>query len=160
MKDNAWFVGFAPRAAPEIVVVALFEHGEHGQFAGAHRARRDEGLFRQEDTAGRAAAAASGRRRRRLPLVPDPRPPAPVPSPAPGPRTNMSRHLSLRDIDWTLLMIVLLICGVGVLQIYSATCDTGFHSAWWKQILYVLGGLVLMWMAWRWITTPCCTMCP
>jgi penicillin-binding protein 2 len=33
MKDNAWFVGFAPRSAPEIVVVALFEHGEHGQYA-------------------------------------------------------------------------------------------------------------------------------
>jgi penicillin-binding protein 2 len=35
MKDNAWFVGFAPRDAPEIVVVALFEHGGHGQFAAA-----------------------------------------------------------------------------------------------------------------------------
>ena len=33
MRDNAWFEGFAPRSAPEIVVVALFEHGEHGQFA-------------------------------------------------------------------------------------------------------------------------------
>ena len=33
MKDNAWFVGFAPMEAPEIVVVALFENGEHGQFA-------------------------------------------------------------------------------------------------------------------------------
>jgi penicillin-binding protein 2 len=33
MKDNAWFVGFAPMEAPEIVVVALFESGEHGQFA-------------------------------------------------------------------------------------------------------------------------------
>jgi len=33
LKDNAWFEGFAPRANPEIVVVALFEHGEHGQFA-------------------------------------------------------------------------------------------------------------------------------
>ncbi len=32
-KDNAWFVGFAPKEAPEIVVVALFEHGEHGNFA-------------------------------------------------------------------------------------------------------------------------------
>ncbi len=31
LKDNAWFVGFAPRENPEIVVVALFEHGEHGQ---------------------------------------------------------------------------------------------------------------------------------
>ncbi|MBI4878012.1 MAG: penicillin-binding protein 2 [Acidobacteria bacterium] len=33
MKDNAWFVGFAPRQAPEIVVVALFEGGEHGPAA-------------------------------------------------------------------------------------------------------------------------------
>jgi penicillin-binding protein 2 len=33
LKDNAWFEGFAPRSAPEIVVVALFEHGYRGQFA-------------------------------------------------------------------------------------------------------------------------------
>jgi penicillin-binding protein 2 len=33
MRDNAWFEGFAPRNNPEIVVVALFEHGEHGQLA-------------------------------------------------------------------------------------------------------------------------------
>jgi penicillin-binding protein 2 len=33
MKDNAWFVGFGPWHAPEIVVVALFEGGEHGQLA-------------------------------------------------------------------------------------------------------------------------------
>lgn len=32
MKDNAWFVGFAPRE-PEIVVVALYEGGEHGSWA-------------------------------------------------------------------------------------------------------------------------------
>jgi penicillin-binding protein 2 len=33
LRDNAWFVGFASRSNPEIVVVALFEHGIHGQFA-------------------------------------------------------------------------------------------------------------------------------
>ena len=33
MKDNAWFVGFAPQRAREIVVVALFEGGEHGNLA-------------------------------------------------------------------------------------------------------------------------------
>ncbi len=33
LRDNAWFEGFAPRANPEIVVVALFEHGIHGQYA-------------------------------------------------------------------------------------------------------------------------------
>ena len=32
-RDNAWFVGFAPRVNPEIVVVALFEAGEHGDRA-------------------------------------------------------------------------------------------------------------------------------
>lgn len=33
LKDNAWFVGFAPKENPEIVVVALFESGEHGNLA-------------------------------------------------------------------------------------------------------------------------------
>src|SRR5581483_9768408 len=33
LTDNAWFVGFAPCEAPEIVVTALFEGGEHGQLA-------------------------------------------------------------------------------------------------------------------------------
>jgi rod shape determining protein RodA len=58
----------------------------------------------------------------------------------------MARYLSIRDIDWTLLLITLLICAVGVLQIYSATIDTGFHSAWWKQVLYVCFGVFLMWL--------------
>lgn len=33
MKDNAWFVGFAPCESPAIVVAALYENAEHGQFA-------------------------------------------------------------------------------------------------------------------------------
>ena len=32
-RDNSWFVGFAPRAAPEIAVVAMFEGGEHGMLS-------------------------------------------------------------------------------------------------------------------------------
>lgn len=56
------------------------------------------------------------------------------------------KHLSLRDIDWTLLLVVLIICGVGVVQIFSATLGTDSHGAWWKQILYIAGGLVLMWI--------------
>ena len=32
-KDNAWFVGFAPCEAPEIVVAALFEHGAESKYA-------------------------------------------------------------------------------------------------------------------------------
>jgi penicillin-binding protein 2 len=33
LKDNAWFVGFAPCDHPEIVVVALWEAAEHGTLA-------------------------------------------------------------------------------------------------------------------------------
>jgi penicillin-binding protein 2 len=32
-KDDAWFVGFASRDNPEIVVAALFENGVHGNYA-------------------------------------------------------------------------------------------------------------------------------
>jgi penicillin-binding protein 2 len=33
LKDNAWFVGLAPRRNPEIVVVVLYQSGEHGSLA-------------------------------------------------------------------------------------------------------------------------------
>jgi penicillin-binding protein 2 len=33
LKDNAWFVGFAPRDNPEIVVAAYYEHGAESKFA-------------------------------------------------------------------------------------------------------------------------------
>jgi penicillin-binding protein 2 len=37
--ENAWFVGYAPRRNPEIVVAVLVEHGEHGSSAAAPIAR-------------------------------------------------------------------------------------------------------------------------
>jgi rod shape determining protein RodA len=58
----------------------------------------------------------------------------------------MSRYLSPRDIDWTLFFIVLIISGVGIVQIWSATLDTPVHNAWWRQLVYVAGGIVLMWL--------------
>jgi len=58
----------------------------------------------------------------------------------------MARYLSRRDVDWPLLLITLLICAVGVLQIFSATRDTSWQDAWWKQIIYVFAGLFLMWI--------------
>jgi penicillin-binding protein 2 len=39
VNDNAWFVGFAPRRNPDIVVCVLYESGVHGQFAGRLAAR-------------------------------------------------------------------------------------------------------------------------
>jgi penicillin-binding protein 2 len=38
-SDNAWFVGYAPRRNPEIVVAVLVEQGEHGASAAAPLAR-------------------------------------------------------------------------------------------------------------------------
>jgi rod shape determining protein RodA len=58
----------------------------------------------------------------------------------------VSRYLSIRDIDWTVLIVALIISAVGVLQIYSATRGTIWADAWWKQIIYLIGGLVLMWI--------------
>ncbi|MDR3751588.1 MAG: FtsW/RodA/SpoVE family cell cycle protein, partial [Terracidiphilus sp.] len=56
----------------------------------------------------------------------------------------MRRFLSFRDFDWTLLGMVLVLCSVSVLEIYSATLHTkyaGFHT---KQIFWIAGGLVAM----------------
>src|SRR5262245_58018193 len=58
----------------------------------------------------------------------------------------MASHRSIRDIDWPLLLIALAICGVGILQIYSATRDTIWRDAWWKQIVWVSAGVVLLWI--------------
>jgi penicillin-binding protein 2 len=68
-KENAWFVGFAPRRAPEIVVVALFEHGEHGQFAATivrdvvkayfDKKTRIETWLQQQSTVAAGVAAVS-----------------------------------------------------------------------------------------------------
>ena len=54
----------------------------------------------------------------------------------------MTTYLSLRDFDWPMLLIVLLICGIGVLQIFSATIGTQWQGYWWKQILYIVTGML------------------
>ncbi len=58
----------------------------------------------------------------------------------------MARYRSLRDFDWPLLAIALAISAVGILQIYSATHETGWSTAWWRQCLYVAVGLVALWI--------------
>jgi rod shape determining protein RodA len=58
----------------------------------------------------------------------------------------VARYRSFRDLDWSLLIITLIVCALGVLQIYSATHDTKWHNAWWKQVLWVLIGIGIMWI--------------
>jgi rod shape determining protein RodA len=56
----------------------------------------------------------------------------------------VARNISFRDFDWLLFFLVLLICAVGVLQIYSATLNTKFVGFHIKQIYWVVGGVALM----------------
>ena len=55
LRDNGWFVFFAPRDNPQIAGVVFAEHGEHGAERRADRAARARDVLREE---GRAAAAA------------------------------------------------------------------------------------------------------
>jgi rod shape determining protein RodA len=58
----------------------------------------------------------------------------------------MRRILSYSDFDWALLGMVLLLCTVSVFEIYSATMHTkysGFHT---KQMFFIAGGLVAMFL--------------
>ena len=48
VKDNAWFVAYAPCYKPEIVVSVLWENWRPGRTRRAYRARHHRGLFRQE----------------------------------------------------------------------------------------------------------------
>ncbi len=56
----------------------------------------------------------------------------------------MSRYVSFRDFDWVLLVLVLMICALGVVEIYSATLSTKFAGVHLKQVYWILGGVVLM----------------
>lgn len=58
----------------------------------------------------------------------------------------MRRFVSLRDFDWLLLGLVLLICALGTVEIYSTTvtsrlADTHMHL---KQIEWIVAGLMVM----------------
>ncbi|MCI0353274.1 MAG: rod shape-determining protein RodA [Acidobacteriales bacterium] len=58
----------------------------------------------------------------------------------------MRRYVSFRDFDWVLFSLVLLICFLGVLQIYSATLNTKFAGAHIKQIYWIMAGVAVMFL--------------
>jgi rod shape determining protein RodA len=59
----------------------------------------------------------------------------------------MSVYHSIRDFDWPMFILTCAICSMGVLQIFSATHDTPWRDAWWKQVVWILGAIVIMWLA-------------
>jgi len=58
----------------------------------------------------------------------------------------MRRYVSYRDFDWLLLGLVLLVCMIGVIQIYSATLHTRFAGAHIKQIYWIASGVGMMFL--------------
>ena len=57
----------------------------------------------------------------------------------------MKNNYTLRDFDWTLLGLAVTITILGVLEIYSATSNTGWQDAHLKQILWLVFGLGCFW---------------
>jgi rod shape determining protein RodA len=60
--------------------------------------------------------------------------------------TAMRRILSFREFDWALLAMVLLLCTISVLEIYSATLHTKYVGFYTKQMFWIAGGLVAMFL--------------
>jgi rod shape determining protein RodA len=58
----------------------------------------------------------------------------------------MARYVSFRDFDWVLLVFVLMICGVGVMEIHSATMHTKFAGSHIRQIYWIAGGVAAMFL--------------
>jgi len=58
----------------------------------------------------------------------------------------MSRYISFRDFDWTLVIFVLIICTLGVVEIHSATVHTKFAGVDRKQVYWIIGGLFGMFL--------------
>jgi rod shape determining protein RodA len=56
----------------------------------------------------------------------------------------MRRFLSFRDFDWALLGLVLLLCVISVLEIYSTTVHTRFANFESKQIMFIVAGMAGM----------------
>jgi rod shape determining protein RodA len=59
----------------------------------------------------------------------------------------MFQFAGIKDFDWTMFFVSMIICGLGVLQIFSATHDTVWQGSWWKQLVYIAAGIFLMWVA-------------
>ncbi len=58
----------------------------------------------------------------------------------------MPFYRTLRDLDWPLVVVTMALCGLGVLQIYSATNGTRWEDAWWKQLIWIGTGFFMMWV--------------
>jgi penicillin-binding protein 2 len=94
-RDHAWFVAYAPADAPEIVVVAILEHGGHGGSAAAPVVQRVLAAYFGEDetppvpSVAVVPSVASGTIMSPVPSVASGTIMSPVPSVAQGPEPRI-----------------------------------------------------------------------
>jgi penicillin-binding protein 2 len=82
LEDNAWFIGFAPGGAPEIVCVALVEHGGHSTVAVPIVRDVIKAYF---DKKARTTPVPQSAKPVQFPAPVRPEAPAPPPEPKPKP---------------------------------------------------------------------------
>jgi len=56
----------------------------------------------------------------------------------------MRDSVRYRDFDWTMLLVVLAICSLGITEIYSATHKSALAGMHWRQLWWVLMGMGCM----------------
>jgi cell division protein FtsW (lipid II flippase) len=61
------------------------------------------------------------------------------------------------ELDWWLLFIVMIICLVGLLEIYSSTHSGPLHGMQWKQLIWIGIGFAGMLRFRESITVDCST---
>ncbi len=128
IKTNGWFVAFAPREKPEIAVVGMLENAGHGGVVAAPIVRDIMKAYFDKKAARQGRSLLSPSRWRcRLPSRTLRCWTANDRLPRSSGAQRMLRRI-VRDFDWPMLLIVFVICGVGVVQIFSATRETGFQD--------------------------------
>ena len=128
-RDHALFACFAPYGNPEIAVAVILEHAGHGGSAAAPVARKIiDAYFAQKkaaQTRHQGSDAGSGEERAMI---------------------KLDRRLIL-NFDWTLFILVLLLSGIGLINIYSTGFSlTDFQRTplYVKQIQWILIGVAGM----------------
>lgn len=59
----------------------------------------------------------------------------------------MFQRLNWKQFDWMLLLVVLVLCGMSIAMIYSATWNqAGIEDYWWRQVGFAVAGLVFLFL--------------
>jgi rod shape determining protein RodA len=56
----------------------------------------------------------------------------------------MTGRPHVRDLDWWMMAIIMAICSLGVLEIYSSTRNSAMAGMQWRQLLWLCLGLICM----------------